>query len=326
VNADELAAAALTLARGFAAGGTLWVVAPRHPAHGHHVAVEFVHPVIVGKRALPARCVDPVDLTALRGPVDMVLVIGEDGPDDPTVRIGADDPIEWVLAYHLLWELTHVVFEHPGLLVDDLPPATSEPTGFLYPFIEGDERDASGLLADLATSAQAKAAESRALRAATLAACADQIDACATALRAGTRLFTFGNGGSAADAEAAAELFRPRPAVSLVADPAVLTALANDVGFELVFARQLIAYAAPGDVAMGFSTSGDSPNVLRALTEAKRGGLITVGFAGYDGGLMAAGGAVDHCFVVRSDSVHRIQEAQAALVNEIWRTTSDDGS
>ena len=92
-----------------------------------------------------------------------------------------------------------------------------------------------------------------------------------------------------------------------------LTALANDVGFDLVFSRQLIAHAKPGDIALGFSTSGDSVNVLRGLEEGSRRGLLTIGLCGYEGSAMALSEAVTHCLVVRSESVHRIQEAQAAL-------------
>jgi D-sedoheptulose 7-phosphate isomerase len=101
-------------------------------------------------------------------------------------------------------------------------------------------------------------------------------------------------------------------------DPAVLTALANDVGFELVFTRQLIAHAGPDDIAVGISTSGNSRNLLSAFEHAARDGLLTVGLAGYDGGEMRACGALDACFVVESDSVHRIQEVQAALVWRLW--------
>ena len=156
---DDLAAATLALARRFAAGATLWSLAPRWPSHGRHVAVEFVHPVIVGKRALPAVHVDDTDPTAslrlLHRPGDVVLAIAP--ADDPTTAAvmrraaawgvtgfwigagprppaGAADHVLWaegpepadvvarnggiVLLYHLLWELTHVVFEHPGLLAD----------------------------------------------------------------------------------------------------------------------------------------------------------------------------------------------------------------
>jgi D-sedoheptulose 7-phosphate isomerase len=202
-------------------------------------------------------------------------------------------------------------------------------TDFLYPFIEGDERDAAGLLDDLARSADGKAAESMRLRRATQAESAGAVDAAAAAMAqrfaAGGRLFTFGNGGSATDAAATAALFvRPPhgrflPARSLAADEAVLTALGNDVGFDLVFARQLIAGARAGDIALGLSTSGNSENLLVAFAEARRRGLLTVGLAGYDGGRMAASGDVDHCIVVRADSVHRIQETQSAVVVDLWR-------
>jgi D-sedoheptulose 7-phosphate isomerase len=208
-----------------------------------------------------------------------------------------------------------------------------EPTGFLYPFIDADERDPDGLLVELAGSARAKMAESRALRAATVARLGAVLAAAGTAMaerfRAGGRLFTFGNGGSATDAEGTAELFRRPPhgravaALSLADDPAVVTALANDVGFDLVFSRQLIALARPADVAMGFSTSGDSVDVLRGLAEAAARGLLTVGLGGYEGGAMAASGDVHHCLVVGSQSVHRIQETQAGLVLELWSIVQD---
>jgi D-sedoheptulose 7-phosphate isomerase len=205
---------------------------------------------------------------------------------------------------------------------------SSEPTGFLYPFIESEERDAAVLVADLTESARRKMAESQALRATTLEACAPVLDAASRAMadrfRAGGRLFAFGNGGSATDADGTVALWRdppsgrPLPAMSLVDDRAVLTALANDVGFELVFSRQIIAHARPGDIAVGFSTSGDSVNVMRAMEEASRRHLLTVGLSGYDGGAMANSQVVDFCLVVRSDSVHRIQESQDALVLQLW--------
>jgi D-sedoheptulose 7-phosphate isomerase len=205
---------------------------------------------------------------------------------------------------------------------------SSEPTAFLYPFIDADERHSATLLGDLAASARSKIAESHDLRATALQRSTGDLQragqAMAERFRRGGRLFTFGNGGSATDAEATAALFRhpPRgrslPAVSLVDDPAILTALANDVGYELVFTRQLIAHARPGDIAMGFSTSGGSVNVLRAFEESTRRNLLTLGLAGYDGGAMATSVAVDHCLVVPSDSIHRIQETQQALVLESW--------
>jgi D-sedoheptulose 7-phosphate isomerase len=207
---------------------------------------------------------------------------------------------------------------------------SNEPTGFLYPFIDGDEHDAGPLLADLAASARSKLGESRELRSATLEACdgalRDAARAMADRFRRGGRLLAFGNGGSATDAEGAVALFRSPPvgqgralpALSLVDDWAVVTALANDVGFDLVFSRQIIAHSRPQDMAIGYSTSGDSINVRRALEEAAARHLLTIGLAGYQGGAMASSTALDFCLVVHSDSVHRIQEAQDALTWRLW--------
>lgn len=203
-----------------------------------------------------------------------------------------------------------------------------EGTDFLYPFIEADERDAAPLLRDLALSAESKATESGRLRTATLERCSPQLELVAVAMadrfQAGGRLFAFGNGGSSTDAAGVAALFRsppwgrPLPARSLAADEAVVTALGNDVGFELVFSRQLIAYARAGDIALGISTSGNSTNLLQAFAEARRRGLLTLGLAGYDGGQMAVCPDIDQCLVARSESVHRVQETQAGLVFEMW--------
>ncbi|HYB37494.1 MAG TPA: SIS domain-containing protein [Mycobacterium sp.] len=203
-----------------------------------------------------------------------------------------------------------------------------EPTNFLYPFIDAQEDDPKSLLADLTASAQAKAAESLALRGSTLQANADLLATAAAEMArrfsAGGRLFTFGNGGSCTDSTTLARLFarppigKPLPAWSLTEDQAILTALGNDVGYELVFARQLIARAKAGDIAIAMSTSGNSPNLITALREARHRGMYTIGFAGYDGGAFANNPDVDACFIVRSQSVHRIQEAQALLGYELW--------
>ena len=205
---------------------------------------------------------------------------------------------------------------------------TDEPTNFLYPFIDAQEHDPKSLLADLAASAQAKAAESLALRRSTLEANTELVDSAAAEVarrfNTGGRLFTFGNGGSCTDCTTVARLFaqppvgRPLQAWSLTADQAIMTALGNDVGFELVFARQLIARAKAGDIAIAMSTSGSSPNLMAALKEARHRGMYTIGFAGYDGGAFAKSPDVDACFVVRSQSVHRIQESQALLGYRLW--------
>ncbi len=203
-----------------------------------------------------------------------------------------------------------------------------EATDFLYPFIEGDETDSSSLLTDLAASAGGKWAQSTALRAETLERCEEQLRTVAAAMAerfaAGGRLYAFGNGGSATDAEGVAQLYTQPPrgtplaARSLAEDQAVLTALSNDIGFDVVFSRQLIAHGRPTDIAMGFSTSGNSENLLVAFAEARRQGMLTVGLSGYDGGRMAADPNLEHCLVVRSDSVHRIQESQASLTHVLW--------
>lgn len=207
---------------------------------------------------------------------------------------------------------------------------TSETADFLYPFIEEDERGTAALLDDLSRSASAKWQESVELAEATLADSADDIAGAAAAMAAsfdaGGQLFVFGNGGSATDADAVAQRFvtaragagRPLPARSLTADAAILTAMANDISFDVVFVRQLIAYGRPGDIALALSTSGSSENLLRALAEASSRGMVTVGISGYGGGRMAASADVQHRIVVRSDSVHRIQEAQMVVTEALW--------
>jgi len=208
-----------------------------------------------------------------------------------------------------------------------------EATDFLYPFIEGDERDSTSLLADLAASAGAKWAQSIELRTATLRREESNLRAVAAVMAErfalGGRLFTFGNGGSATDADAVAQLFcrppwgEPLAARSLAADDAVLTALSNDIGFDVVFSRQLEAHGRAGDMALGLSTSGNSENLIRAFIEAERRGILTVGLSGYDGGRMAACDALEHCLVARSDSVHRVQETQTATFCTLWAMVQD---
>jgi D-sedoheptulose 7-phosphate isomerase len=206
----------------------------------------------------------------------------------------------------------------------------SEATDFLYPFIEGDERDIDALMLDLGQSARGKQQASAELREITLRQSAVAIEAAAAAMTdrflRGGRLFVFGNGGSSTDAASLAALFiqppwgQPLPARNLVDDSAVLTALGNDVGFDLVFSRQLIAHAGPNDIAIGLSTSGNSRNLLQSFVEATTRGLLTIGIAGYSGGEMAQSAHVQHCLVVKADSVHRIQETQAALGFALWKS------
>jgi len=143
----------------------------------------------------------------------------------------------------------------------------------------------------------------------------------------GGQLLAFGNGGSATDAQDIAADFvnpgdgyPPLPAISLTNDIGVVTAVGNDVGFDNVFVRQIIAFGHPGDIALGFSTSGESPNVIAAFEQAKKMGLLTIGIAGYDGGTMARAG-LDHCFVVSSTYIPRIQEVHATIYHTLWELT-----
>jgi phosphoheptose isomerase len=146
-------------------------------------------------------------------------------------------------------------------------------------------------------------------------------DAVLASLRAGGKLLVFGNGGSAADAQHVATELVGRfvkerkgiAAIALSADPVVLTALGNDYGFERVFARQVEALGAKGDVALAISTSGRSPNVLAAVEAAKAAGLTTIGLTGHDGG--ALGRAVDIHVNVPATATPRIQEVQMTLLH-----------
>jgi D-sedoheptulose 7-phosphate isomerase len=157
---------------------------------------------------------------------------------------------------------------------------------------------------------------------------ATQIESCARALaerfREGGRLYVIGNGGSACDAAHVAVEFvhpvvekrRALPAVSLPSDTAALTAISNDLDFASVFERQLDVLAHAGDVVLGISTSGASANVVRALKFGRDVGLLTIGFTGRDGGRMVD--VCDHCFVVETWSIHRVQESHTLLLHLLW--------
>ena len=239
------------------------------------------------------------------------------------------------------------------------PPAGTDQPGAgtiegLYPFLYAGQTDVSAVLEQARQSTVAKAAEIQALRrqvrdadGARLAACAREM---AARFAGGGRLLAFGNGGSATDAQQIVTLFlnpahppqpaqparpgsaatagdraaasaRPLAALSLSSDPAVLTALCNDIGVDVVFARQIAAFGGKQDIAIGLSTSGNSDNLLRAFDEASRRGMLTVGIAGYQGGKMAELDSIDYLFVAPSASVHRIQEAQTTIYNVLWELT-----
>lgn len=159
----------------------------------------------------------------------------------------------------------------------------------------------------------------RATRAALAGDFARLVGACVECLRGGGKLLFFGNGGSAGDAqhlatELAARYVADRPAIAALAlttDSSLLTAIGNDLGFEHVFARQVEALGRPGDVAIAISTSGNSPNVVAGLEQARAMGLVAAGLAGRDGGAMA--GLADPLLVVPSAVTARIQEMHITL-------------
>jgi D-sedoheptulose 7-phosphate isomerase len=361
-ESERLARLCHRMAERFARGGRL-VAFGRSPAarsDARHIAVEFVHPVIVGKRALPALglAAEGGDLagqvTLLAGPDDIAIAFGA-GDDGGEARraiavarergcltvafapAGAeweflppadDDSVRQELIetlYHLLWELVHVFFDHRGLLEGRSARAVHDAgaSSFLYPFLDERESDLESVVADVRRSVLIKAAEIGALREQTLTDNAATLTAAAATLRAAFtadgKLLALGNGGSATDAMDVVADFRSagRPAIDLTEDPAILTAIANDIGTEAIFSRQVIAYGDPGDVLVALSTSGNSANIIAALGEARRRGLATVAMVGYDGGRVAAEELADHVVVTRSEHIPRIQEAQASAYHAL---------
>ena len=203
----------------------------------------------------------------------------------------------------------------------------------LYPFLHGAKQDADKLHLALLESVRQKASDSvdikRGFFEQNAAAVVSVAQAIADIYRRDGRLYCMGNGGSSCDAaHIAVEFLHPvtagrpaLPAVNLVADAAMMTAVGNDVGFDHVFVRQLIAQARSGDGLIGVSTSGNSENLLAAFRKAKEMGVVTIGLSGHDGGKMAASAALDHCLVVPSNSIHRIQETHVAIYHILWDLT-----
>jgi D-sedoheptulose 7-phosphate isomerase len=196
--------------------------------------------------------------------------------------------------------------------------------GFLYPFLGQQKQETGDVAAEVAESIRLKVHDDSVLRAQVGAEQSEAIGATVEAMRVcvrqGGKLILFGNGGSATDANDWAldcvcppAGFRPVPAVSLSLEPANITAVANDVGTDVIFLRQLIAQARPGDMAVAISTSGGSRNIVMALEEARKRKLTTVALLGYDGGEVLRRGLADFPMVVRSDYIPRIQEVQASI-------------
>jgi len=200
----------------------------------------------------------------------------------------------------------------------------------LYPFLHGARQDAGKLDATLLESVRQKAQDSVDTKRRFFDENGPAVVAVAHAIadvyRRDCRLFAMGNGGSSCDAaHIAVEFLHPvttgRPAltaINLVADTAMMTAVGNDVGFAHIFVRQLVAQARRGDALIGVSTSGNSENLLFAFAKAREIGLLTIGLSGHDGGRMAAEANLDHCLVVPSDSIHRVQETHVAIYHILW--------
>lgn len=199
----------------------------------------------------------------------------------------------------------------------------------LYPFLHGKKQDPEAMNSALVESVRQKASHHQEVIDAFFAkngqAVVDAAGALAEVYRRDGRLYSMGNGGSSCDAaHVAVEFLHPitagRPAltaVDLTADRTMITAVANDVGFQHVFVRQVIAQARQGDCLIGLSTSGNSDNLVKAFVKAKEMGVITVGLAGMSGGQMSKIG-LDHCLVVETDSIHRIQECHVTIYHILW--------
>ncbi len=361
VETPRLAEACHEMSRRFMNGGRLLAFGKSSAAtDAEHVSVEFVHPVIVGKRALPALDVGPDferRLPVMLRPEDMVIGFSFPDADEAVERtlsvarkrgaltfaltgeaaeysFAAPDADPFVcqeifeVLYHMLWETVHVYFEHREQGHD------VGASSFLYPFLGKSAQPLERVVEEVRGSMLQKMEEVNGLRAIAAETEAETVAEIAAAiverLKRGGKIIAFGNGGSATDAnDLVADCvdpptgMTPVPALSLSVEPANITAIANDIGTEAVFTRQLIAHARPEDVAIGISTSGGSANILSAFAEARRRGLLTVGIVGYDGGRIVSERLADHAIVVRSDYIPRIQEVQASIYHVLRCLISD---
>jgi D-sedoheptulose 7-phosphate isomerase len=351
-HSEQLARVCRDMADRFRRGGRLLAVGiGAYVTDAQHVSVEFVHPVIVGKRALAALDLSVAPrpmLETLARPDDIVMGFappeGETQLDelmqemaargaliclwpgrlgDDELPAATDDPFIHQelteLMYHTLWETVHVFLDQQSG-GEDVGAAS-----FLYPFLTEQKDDsATTTMADVAASIRQKGAEDERLRTQFAEEQAHVLSQAAAAVRerldAGGTILAFGNGGSATDANdlaldcvAPPVGLSPVRAISLSMEPANLSAIANDVGTELMFQRQLIAHGRKEDVAIAVSTSGKSKNLAIALREARKRGMLTIGLAGYDGGDFVREKLVDYPLVVGSDYVPRIQEVQASI-------------
>jgi len=354
-EAPRLAEACREMSERFLSGGRLLAFG-RGPyvTDAQHVSVEFVHPVIVGKRALPALDLSVLFrpwLEAILRPEDIVMGFGPPEGDSEiwatlqeahrqdamtfalpgvegsfAVNATSQDPFlhqEMIeVLYHALWETVHVFFEHR-----ELGHEVGE-SEFLYPFLGKEKQRTTNLVAEVASSILMKVNDDARLRELVAREQAEQISSAALAiherLRLGGKIILFGNGGSATDAnDFAIDCVLPPPgyqsipAVSLSLEPANITAVANDIGTDAIFLRQLIAQARPEDIAIGISTSGGSRNIIIALEEARKRNLLTAALLGYDGGEIKRKRLADFPLVVNCDYIPRIQEVQASIYHII---------
>src|SRR5246127_202133 len=302
-EARRLAEACREMSERFLRGGRLLAFG-RGPysTDAQHVSVEFVHPVIVGKRALPALdlslLIQPW-LDAIVGADDMVMGFGPPDGDreiwsalQSAHRRGAmtfawpgsegsyalqpvtqdafmhQEMVE--ILCHMLWETVHVFFEHRELGQD------IGQTEFLYPFLGKQKQETEGVVDDVAASIRMKVHDDTLLRTRLAREESEEIAAAALdmqkRLQSGGKLILFGNGGSATDANDWAidcvmppAGYHPIRAISLAMEPAIITAMANDVGIEVIFLRQMLAQAQPNDVIVAISTSGGSRNIVMAM-------------------------------------------------------------
>jgi D-sedoheptulose 7-phosphate isomerase len=361
-EAERLARLCHRMAERFAREGRLvaFGATPADRSDARHVAVEFVHPVIVGKRALPALGIageggSVADQVVLESEGEDIAMGFGDNPDTfaalaaarergcLTIAFAPGSGAEWEFdlsavqdpfirqeivetLYHLLWELVHIFLDHRGLLEGPAARQVHDPgaSSFLYPFLSHQEHNLDAILDDVRKSMLLKADEVMALRTQSLTEGCETLLGAARILRerldAGGRLIALGNGGSATDAmDVVADFHTPlfggpaRRALDLTEDTGIITAVANDIGTEEIFQRQVIAYGREGDVLLALSTSGNSLSVLEALEEARKRKLITIACVGYDGGNVAANNLADHIVVTRSQNIPRIQEAQASV-------------
>lgn len=351
-EAVPLAKACREMAARFLRGGRLFAFGKGpYSTDAQHVSVEFIHPVIVGKRALPALDVSisfDAFVDAVVRPNDMALAFGppEGDPEmqsalnrakargamtiafpgteaDYAVAAPSDDihihQELFELMGHTLYESVHVFLEHRS------HPDEGGAASFLYPFLSEQPQSLDEALDEVVASIGAKANDAIALREEVAARQSEAIGAAAIAIAArlqrGGSILAFGNGGSATDAtDFVLDCIlhdgsgRTIPAISLALEPAVITATANDVGTEVIFLRQLIAQSSGSqDIALAFSTSGGSRNVVVALEEARKRGLLTVALLGYDGGEIVRRNLADIAIVVHCDYIPRIQEAQGTI-------------